>query len=97
VTHNPFDLFSLLKQMNAKDRYLLRRAAVLLGVPIPPEAERRYLTAEPVRYWLPPGYEPTTQELVAVRQLCRDSGREFPDWARNTRRLKMDRRCNDGR
>jgi hypothetical protein len=83
--------------MNAKDRYLIRRAALLLGIPIPPEAHRKYLAAVPVRYWMPPGYEPTTQELVAVRKLCRDSGREFPDWARNTRRLRLDRRCDGSR
>lgn len=66
----------------AKERYLTRRAALLLGAPIPPEAARKYLTAVPVRYWMPPGYDPTKQELVAVRKLCRDSGRAVPEWAR---------------
>jgi hypothetical protein len=84
--------------MNAQDRYLIRRAALLLGIPTPPEAERKYLATVPVRYWMPPGYEPTTQELVAVRKLCRDSGREIPEWAQveYPQYVRLGRRQRDG-
>jgi hypothetical protein len=86
------------ERMNAEERYLIRRAAQLLGVSAPPEAQRKYLSAVPVRYWMPPGYEPTRNELAAVRKLCRDSGRAIPEWAQveYPQYVRLGRRQRDG-
>lgn len=73
--------------MNASDRYLTRRAAQLLKIPVPEYALPRYRTqATTVGYVIEgegdlEGPVVSSQEMTAVRRVCYETGTPLPSWA----------------
>lgn len=73
----------------SQERLLMRRAAALLGVPVPEEAQRKYLRGKPVKYYFRRGYVPTDKEMTFVRKLCRDHNIPVPEHLTTPKRQKV--------